>query len=57
MAREARAPRASNDEGRAFYERLGYRVVGRMPGYYQSRESALRMQRVLGCSSDAQLPS
>jgi ribosomal protein S18 acetylase RimI-like enzyme len=40
--------RASNYDARTFYEQLGYAVVGRMPGYYQDRESALRMRRALG---------
>jgi len=33
---------------RAFYERLGYRKLERLAGYYQGRESALRMRRDLG---------
>jgi ribosomal-protein-alanine N-acetyltransferase len=33
---------------RAFYERLGYRALGRMTGYYQGLESAIRMGRELG---------
>ena len=32
----------------AFYERLGYRQLGRVDGYYQGRESAVRMGRDLG---------
>lgn len=40
--------RESNRGGRAFYERLGYRVLGRLARYYQGRESALRMGRELG---------
>jgi molybdenum cofactor biosynthesis protein B len=35
--------RASNDGARLFYERLGYREVGRRPAYYGGREDALRM--------------
>ena len=37
--------RRSNEGARTFYERLGYRVVGEIPLYYQRRESALRMRR------------
>jgi ribosomal-protein-alanine N-acetyltransferase len=40
--------RASNRSGQAFYERLGYRVLARLSGYYQGRETALRMGRELG---------
>ncbi len=36
----------------AFYERLGYRTLGRLQGYYQGGESALRMGRELGAPSD-----
>ena len=39
--------RESRPEARIFYERLGYRVLGRMAGYYQGREAALRMGRDL----------
>jgi [ribosomal protein S18]-alanine N-acetyltransferase len=35
--------RASNTGARRFYEALGYRVEGVMPGYYQGREDAQRM--------------
>ena len=37
--------RTHNDAARGFYERLGYEQVGVVPGYYQGRESALRMSR------------
>ncbi len=36
----------------AFYERLGYRTLGRLAGYYQGREAALRMGRELGVPYD-----
>jgi len=35
--------RATNDSARAFYEKLGYREVGRKAAYYDGREDALRM--------------
>jgi len=41
--------RARNASARAFYEALGYRHVQRLPGYYQGRETALRMARDLWC--------
>ena len=41
--------RASNHGAQAFYERLGYRRLGELAGYYQGRESAIRMGRELGC--------
>lgn len=44
--------RASNDGAEAFYGRLGYRKLGRLEGYYQGRESAIRMGRELGCKDE-----
>jgi ribosomal-protein-alanine acetyltransferase len=35
--------RATNDSARFFYEKLGYREVGRKKAYYSGREDALRM--------------
>ena len=40
--------RSDNYGARAFYESMGWREVERIPGYYQGRESALRMRRSLG---------
>jgi ribosomal-protein-alanine N-acetyltransferase len=37
--------RAGNEGARAFYAALGYRELARVPGYYQGRESAIRMVR------------
>jgi ribosomal protein S18 acetylase RimI-like enzyme len=39
--------RAGNEAARAFYCALGYRELGRIEGYYQGVESALRMARDL----------
>ncbi len=39
--------RATNLGARAFYEQLGYRETGRVPGYYQQIEDAIRMARDL----------
>ncbi len=39
--------RASNHGARAFYEARGYRETGRVPGYYQRLEDAIRMERNL----------
>lgn len=39
--------RETNHGGRAFYRRLGYRRVGRVPGYYGNREAALCLARDL----------
>jgi ribosomal-protein-alanine acetyltransferase len=39
--------RASNDAARLFYEKLGYREVGRRNAYYGGREDALRMSHDL----------
>lgn len=39
--------RVGNDGARRFYERLGYRVVGRNARYYAGREDALKMSHDL----------
>ena len=39
--------RASNADARAFYENLGYRLVGEVAGYYDKREAAVVMSRSL----------
>jgi ribosomal protein S18 acetylase RimI-like enzyme len=39
--------RAGNAVARAFYRAQGYQDVGEISGYYQGRESALRMRRDL----------
>ena len=43
--------RAANPGARAFYEKLGYRRVETLPGYYCGRESAFRMARDLWAST------
>ncbi len=47
LARIVLEVRADNVGARAFYERLGYRTLARLPGYYQGREAALRLGRSL----------
>jgi ribosomal-protein-alanine N-acetyltransferase len=37
--------RATNEEAYAFYSALGYRELGRVQGYYQGVEHAIRMAR------------
>ena len=39
--------RAENEGAQRFYERLGYRLLAQLPGYYQGVEAALRMSRDL----------
>lgn len=39
--------RAGNADAREFYTSLGYRPLHQVPGYYQGRETALRMHRDL----------
>ena len=39
--------RAGNEEAQIFYNRMGYRTLLRLPGYYQGIEAALRMGRDL----------
>jgi ribosomal-protein-alanine N-acetyltransferase len=46
--------RASNRGARTFYRQLGYYEVGRVAGYYQGREAAVRMVREIGARSSAQ---
>ena len=47
--------RETNQGGCAFYRRLRYRKVGRVPGYYCGREAALRFARDLweGCAAES----
>ena len=45
--------RAQNLEARDFYRALGYREVGRVPGYYQGVEAAIRMERDVRVSRPA----
>jgi ribosomal-protein-alanine N-acetyltransferase len=40
--------RLDNDQGVAFYQRLGYAATCRVPGYYQGRIDAIRMEKRLG---------
>jgi ribosomal-protein-alanine N-acetyltransferase len=40
--------RTHNEKAREFYENLGFKQLGIIQGYYQGRESALRMSRRLG---------
>jgi hypothetical protein len=43
--------REENKEAQLFYERMGYRTLAHLPGYYQGIEAALRMGRNLSCRS------
>ena len=45
--------RAQNREAQDFYRVLGYREVGRVPGYYQGVEAAIRMERDVRVSRPA----
>ena len=45
--------RAQNEAARDFYRALGYREVGRIPGYYQGIEAAIRMERDVRVSRPA----
>ena len=45
--------RALNQPAREFYQTLGYREVGRVPGYYQGIEAAIRMERDVRVSRPA----
>ena len=43
--------RAGNKGAQLFYERMGYRQLAHLPGYYQGIEAALRMGRELSSRS------
>jgi len=45
--------RAQNREAQDFYRALGYCEVGRVPGYYQGVEAAIRMERDVRVSRPA----
>ncbi|HUL47540.1 MAG TPA: GNAT family N-acetyltransferase [Steroidobacteraceae bacterium] len=45
--------RAQNEAAQDFYRVLGYREVGRVPGYYQGVEAAIRMERDVRVSRPA----
>lgn len=45
--------RATNEAALAFYAALGYRELGRVTGYYQGIENAIRMARDVRTSRDA----
>ena len=45
--------RATNQEAFAFYAALGYRELGRVAGYYQGVEQAIRMARDVRTGRDA----
>jgi ribosomal-protein-alanine acetyltransferase len=49
--------RATNDDARRFYEKLGYREVGRKPAYYGGREDALRMMHDLAVAPSSRAAS
>jgi ribosomal-protein-alanine N-acetyltransferase len=48
--------RAHNTVAERFYEALGYREIGRIRGYYQRVEDAIRMQKDLSVPSGAPAP-
>ena len=47
--------RASNHAAQLFYQRMGYRPLTQLPGYYQGTEAALRMSRDLSRISGSSL--
>ena len=49
--------RAGNEGAQLFYQRMGYRPLAHVPGYYQGIEAALRMRREWPCRSpDSDMP-
>ena len=47
LARIVLEVRADNAGARAFYQRLGYRTLERVPGYYGGREAAVHGARAV----------
>jgi [ribosomal protein S18]-alanine N-acetyltransferase len=45
--------RESNHHAILLYERSGYRVIARVPGYYPNGETAVRMEKPLGSSESS----
>jgi len=45
--------RESNHNAILLYERSGYRVIARVPGYYPNGETAVRMEKPLGSSESS----
>ncbi|MEQ9436137.1 N-acetyltransferase [Hyphomonas sp.] len=45
--------RESNQNAILLYERSGYRVIARVPGYYPNGETAVRMEKPLGRSESS----
>ncbi len=45
--------RELNEEAQAFYEKLGYCRVARMPGYYRGQETAIGMARDLWTATES----
>ncbi|WP_430401421.1 GNAT family N-acetyltransferase [Hyphomonas sp.] len=45
--------RESNQNAILLYERSGYRVIARVPGYYPNGETAVRMEKPLGSSESS----
>ena len=43
--------RAANEGAQLFYQRMGYRTLAQLPGYYQGIEAAIRMGRNLSCKT------
>jgi [ribosomal protein S18]-alanine N-acetyltransferase len=40
--------RANNPGARFFYKALGFKVMGKVPGYYRGEEAAFRMRKAIG---------
>ena len=49
--------RATNEAAVAFYSALGYRELGRVPGYYQGVEPAIRMARDVRTTANGTVPN
>jgi len=49
--------RATNESAFAFYSALGYRELGRVPGYYQGVEPAIRMARDVRTTANGTVPN
>jgi len=57
IARVRLEARSDNPRAIGFYRRCGYQIVARVPGYYQGRIDAVRLEKMLfGCSDEAADP-
>ena len=47
--------RANNPGAKFFYQALGFKFAGKVPGYYRGEETAFKMHKVIGISATSPL--